>query len=59
MKKVLSILLVIALSVTLFAGCGKDPTSDPGSTVDPTPTPTGETMRKPQYGEIIRFNLYD
>ena len=43
MKKVLSILLVIALSVTLFAGCGKDPTSDPGSTVDPTPTPTGET----------------
>ena len=63
MKKVLSILLVIALSVTLFAGCGKDPTSDPGSTVDPTPTPTEDTMRKPTYSneldDIIRFNLYD
>ena len=63
MKKVLSILLVIALSVTLFAGCGKDPTSDPGSSADPTPTPTGDTMRRPHYADdlsdVIRFNLYD
>ena len=63
MKKVLSLLLVIALSVTLFAGCGKDPTSDPGSSADPTPTPTGDTMRRPHYADdlsdVIRFNLYD
>ena len=63
MKKVLSILLVIALSVTLFAGCGEKPSSNPDSSADPTPTPTSDTMRRPTYSnqldDVIRFNLYD
>ena len=53
-KKVLSILLVIALTATLFAGCGEEPSAsvDPGKSpaasesVNPT-TPTPETPPPP------------
>ncbi len=51
MKKVLSILLVMALVATLFAGCGEDPTATPG--VDSTPnteasgTPVPDGSKEP------------
>lgn len=36
MKKVLSILLVIAMAATLFAGCGTEPTPTPSETGNPS-----------------------
>ncbi len=39
MKKVLSILLVIAMAATLFAGCGTEPTPTPSET-EPDATPS-------------------
>ena len=59
MKKVLSILLVIALAATLFAGCGKK-TPDPSGTPDPSPTPTVMLPNyADDYSDVIKFNLYD
>ncbi len=52
MKKLLSILLVIAMAAAFFAGCG------PAET---TPPPTLEDMVLPEYkeGDIIEFSVYN
>lgn len=55
-RKVLSILLVVAVFATLFTGCGK--TDDPG--IDPTPTPSDKIGARPTYLDgVIEFNLYN
>lgn len=63
MKKILSILLVIAMAATLFAGCGTQSSSTP-DIPDPTPTATVEQKgdpSKPEYkeGDVIGFNLFN
>ena len=58
-KKVLSIMLIIAVVAAFFTGCGKK-TPDPG--VNPTPVPSGESgdPARPKYeGDVIEFNLYN
>ncbi len=59
MRKVLSILLMIALVATLFSGCKPESSGD---VIDPTPTPTDnheDDIRDEFTDELIRFNLYD
>ena len=62
MKKILSILLVIAMTAVFFAGCNKA-TPEPSTDASPTPTPIEDSnvnTKRPQYdGEIIEFNLYN
>ncbi len=57
-RKVLSILLVIAVVAAFFAGCTK---STPAPSVDPTPTPSdGVDKSRPTYeGGVIEFNLFN
>lgn len=73
MKKVLSILLVIAMAATLFAGCNgsADPTAtpdatptpsattQPSATPDATPTPSEPAVNQtPALDKVIEFNVY-
>ena len=62
MKKILSILLIIAMTAVFFAGCNKA-TPEPSTDASPTPTPIEDSnvnTKRPQYdGEIIEFNLYN
>lgn len=72
MKKVLSILLVIAMAATLFAGCNSssptpstDPTNNPTASAAPTsnePTKDPKTSwRSPwkEGDELVAINIYD
>ncbi len=71
MKKLLAILLVIAMAATLFAGCSDPsespsenptPTTDvfPSATPDATPTPEEPPKNQvPTLDKIIEFNVYD
>lgn len=64
MKKVLSILLVIAMSVALFAGCGENPSQSPSDANSPaasiTATPTSnEPTKDPKSSWSATFNKGD
>lgn len=64
MKRLLSVLLILSMTVALFAGCSSDPATSGDPVIDPTPTPTesgsGDKSR-PNYedGSVIGFNLYN
>ncbi len=49
MKKLLSILLVMAITCAFFAGCG----------TKETPTPTLKAMEVPEYNGLIEFSVYN
>ncbi len=53
MKKILSVLLVLAMIGAFFAGCG--------GVVENTPKPTLRPMERPEYkeGDIIEFSVYN